>query len=91
MPASIEHKKRVLAHLEAEKAAQDFAGAMCRHHETLLANGDEEARDAVIIKLVAITALAFGIPPVAGEPLDVDDAIAKLKHALEVIAKVERV
>lgn len=67
--------------------AEEFARAVLHHHQTLLTGSNKEIRDAVIVKSVALVALAFGIPPVPGEPLDTDDAIEKLRNALDVIAK----
>jgi hypothetical protein len=69
-----------------EDPALVFTEMMLAHHEVLLRGGDIETRDAVIVKMVALLALAFGIPPVEGQELDVDDCIAKLKHALTILS-----
>jgi hypothetical protein len=74
----------------AEKAARDFTASMIRHHKTQLASKDEEIRNAVIVKMVALVSLAFGIPPIRGESLDANEAMAKLKIALEILDGVSR-
>jgi hypothetical protein len=67
--------------------AQQLVGALMRHHAALLTGRDSEAYDAVVVKMVALIALAFGIPPADSEELDIDDVIERLRRALDVIAR----
>jgi hypothetical protein len=69
-----------------EQLLKQFTDALWEHHLPLLRQADDELRDAIVVKMVALTALAFGIEPTRGVPLDTDDAIAKLQQALAVIA-----
>ena len=64
-----------------------FADLLVRHHEADLGCGDVRKRDAVVVKMVALTALAFGLPPTDDGQLDVDDVMARLKIALSVLAE----
>jgi hypothetical protein len=71
-----------------EQLAHGFADAMATHHEADLASGDERIRDAVIVKMVALTALAFGIPPTSDDDVvDVDKMMAKLRVALSMLER----
>jgi len=65
--------------------ARDFAAVLVEHHAADLASGDERIRNAVFVKMVALTALTFGIPPKDDGILDVDDTIEKLRAALETL------
>jgi hypothetical protein len=65
-----------------EQLASGFANAMITHHAADLVSPDEKVRDAVIVKMVALTALAFGIAPTDDGMLDVDDAMGRLRIAL---------
>jgi hypothetical protein len=68
--------------------AKRFTRDMFDHHGALLKNGDIEIRDAVIVKAVALLALAFDIPPTSeDENVDVDATIEKLRHAMNVLAR----
>jgi hypothetical protein len=69
---------------------QEFVSDIMAHHAELLASGDEEARNAVIIKSVALLVLAFGIPAVEGEPVNAEEAFEKLRYALQVIDRKKR-
>jgi hypothetical protein len=70
--------------------AQRLVGGLMRRHAKLLAGDDTDARNAVIIKMIALVALAFDIPPIRGEDnLDVDEVLEKLRRALTVIAVKE--
>jgi hypothetical protein len=46
---------------------------------------DEEKRNAVVVKAVALIALAYGIPPIDYEPLDVNEVLRKLTLAEKVL------
>jgi hypothetical protein len=70
-----------------EEFAQQFADDLVTFHDADLHGGDEERKNAVIVKSVALVALAFGIPAVAGEPLDIDEAITKLRESLSVLGR----
>ena len=72
-----------------DDAAQRFVHDLMEFHADLLHSDDEEARNAVIIKGVALLVLAFGIPAVDGEPSDQAEALEKLAYALETIARKE--
>ena len=69
-----------------------FTDALCEHHLEQLraAADDDELRDAIVIKLTALTALAFDLPPTRGMPLDTDEALEKLRGAIAVIARSKR-
>jgi hypothetical protein len=67
--------------------AQQLVNGLMLHHAALLTGPDMEARNAVVVKMVALVALAFGIPPDDQDELDVDDAIDRLRIALDVIAR----
>lgn len=79
---------------EPSRPERDPARALVRdildHHANLLNGGNIEARNAVIIKSVALLVLAFGIPAVDGEPSDQEEAFEKLEYALSVIAEAEQ-
>ena len=67
--------------------AKIFAELLCDHHTALLHGDDQRMKEAVIVKMVALVALAFSIPPVDDEPLDIEDTIGKLLAALAQIAQ----
>jgi hypothetical protein len=67
--------------------AEHFVRNLMEHHADLLASGDIEVRDAIIIKSIALLVLAFDISAVDGEPPDQKEALEKLAYALEVIAR----
>jgi hypothetical protein len=69
------------------RLVEQFTDALCEAHIAQLRSGDDELRDAIMIKMVALTALAFGMSPTRGVPLDTDDAISNLRQALAVISK----
>lgn len=72
------------------REAQQLVGSLMRHHAELLSRNDAEARAAVVVKMVALIALAFGIPPTENDGFDIDEIIEKLRGALAVIAAKER-
>lgn len=59
-----------------------FADCLITHHAELLEGDDKTIRDAVIVKIVALLALGFDIPPVDGQPVDMEESIQKLRAAL---------
>jgi hypothetical protein len=72
-----------------DETARQLAQALVAHHADLMASGDIEAREAIIVKSVALLVLAFGIPAVDGEPADQEEALENLAWAIEVIAEKE--
>jgi hypothetical protein len=69
----------------AEELAQQLADDIVAFHGDDLHSGGEKIKNAVIVKTVALVVLAFGIPAVPGEPVDIEDAITKLREALSII------
>ena len=70
---------------DAERAEM-LANDIMRRYADIM-HIDDETRNAVIIKAIALIALAYGFPPVAGKPLDIDDVLTKLTQAEKVLAK----
>ena len=69
----------------------DFARTLTQHlidyHAEQL-HGDK--RDAVIVKTVALVALAFDIPPTSDDPtIDYDDTLNKLRWAIRELHDVD--
>lgn len=76
-----------------EADAQEFASAMARHHRADLEYGDEETKNAVIVKMVALSSLAFGLSVTRDSGpwfLEVNETLKKLKIALRVLASKEQ-
>jgi hypothetical protein len=71
-----------------EQLAADFSDGMIQHHKTLMGHSIA-GRDAVICKMVALLALAYGIPPTRDKPLDVQEAMVGLMIALSDIDRLE--
>jgi hypothetical protein len=70
--------------------ARGFCDAMLDHHADELAYS-ETIRNAVIVKTVALTALAFGMPTTSDDGTETVDAIlAKLKAAIEILEEHAR-
>ena len=55
------------------------------HGEELF--GDDELRDAVIIKSVALCTLAFDVPALKDEVLDYEEALEQLDGAVSILHK----
>lgn len=75
---------------EVELAAKVLVRGIQEHHASLLATGDEDARNAVIVKSIALLVLAFGMPAREGEEADPVDALEKLAIALGIIDACEK-
>jgi hypothetical protein len=65
--------------------AQKFAHLLMSFHRVALEGADKEVRDAVVVKAVALIALAFNIPAIRGEPVNIPEALTKLQAALAVL------
>ena len=62
-----------------------FTDSICEHHAAAL-HENETLRDAVIIKMIALLTLAYDIPPTSDdETWNLDEVLAKLKRAIEVL------
>jgi hypothetical protein len=68
---------------------EKFVEILCQYHAALLRGQDQEVKSAVIIKMVALTALAFGIAPTEDAAVDIDEQLEKLRMALTIIAQAE--
>lgn len=78
---------------KSHKPSAVLARAVFEHHEALLIGNDDDAMEAVIVKAVALIAIAFGVSPTDTDEefriLDTDEALSKLRVALAVIAVKE--
>jgi len=70
---------------DAEEMGYEFSSLLVEHHRAILDGDDQDAKNAVVVKTVALIALAFGIPAVRDEPLDIPEALSKLTAALGVL------
>jgi hypothetical protein len=71
-----------------EEKGETFVEMMIEHHRELVEGDDIEARNAVIVKMISLVALAFGIPPISDDPtIDVEECMSKLTEALTVIER----
>ena len=68
-----------------EFATQLSAMLVIYHGEELF--GDEELRDAVIIKSVALCTLAFDVPALKDERIDYEEALNELEGAVSILHK----
>ena len=69
-----------------EEFATQLASMLAIYHgEELFA--DEELRDAVIIKSVALCTLAFDIPALKDERINYEDALDQLEGAVSILRK----
>ena len=74
----------------AVTGAQSLAQNVIAYHVNALKSGDRKLRDAVIVKSVALCALAFDIPPTRDETtFDVDEIVVRLKEAIKTIRQFE--
>ena len=80
---------RELEEITVEQLAGELADGLLTYHLSIM--DDDEARNAVIIKSIALVALAYGIPPSHDEPFDIDETIEKLRYAMKIIQRKERV
>jgi hypothetical protein len=63
-----------------------LAQMLATYHAEQLHGPDQDLREAIIVKTVALLALAFDIPPTANETdVDIDDTIDRLRDALYTI------
>ena len=69
-----------------EEFATQLASMLAIYHGEELF-GDEELRDAVIIKSVALCTLAFDIPAVKDEGIDYEEALEQLEGAVSILHK----
>jgi hypothetical protein len=74
--------------MNIEEGAQRLAADLADRYQDLLKGGDIVAHDAVLIKSVALVALAYGIPPVAGAEFEVDEIIDRLRLAEGVLSRL---
>jgi hypothetical protein len=70
---------------EEETPETFLASALINYHRSQLTSGNKALADAVMVKVVALLVLAFDAPAVRGGPVDYDDALAKLRAAINVI------
>jgi len=66
--------------------AKRLAGDLVQFHAAEL-QGNQKLRDAIIVKMVALVALAYGHAPVDG-PFNLQDTLAKLTSALKDIETI---
>jgi hypothetical protein len=80
-------KRRHQAHSgDVARLAETCTAAILEYHLDIMKGGDAELRDAVIVKMTALVSLAFDLAPTPEAPVDVDDAINKLRCAMHVLA-----
>jgi hypothetical protein len=70
--------------------AQRFADDLITYHEAEIKSGDLELRDAVVVKIMALGALAYDLPISDETPLDLEEVIGKLRAALVVLGQKRR-
>jgi hypothetical protein len=72
-----------------ENAARLLTDLLIMYHEKELHGDDEEARNAVVVKMIAMTAVAFDIPPNSSDTrvYDIDDTCDRLRAALKVLRR----
>jgi hypothetical protein len=70
------------------KAAKRLVADLMDHHRDIV--HDENVRDAVIVKSVALLVLAFDLPAMDGKPIDYDEAIRNLYSAVQIITKAQK-
>lgn len=59
---------------------------LATYHAEQLHGPDQDLREAVIVKTVALLALAFDIPPTGDmTDVDIDDTVDRLRHVLHAI------
>jgi hypothetical protein len=74
----------IKANFEANNFAQRFADDLVAYHKADLESGDLELRDAVVVKMMALSALAYDLE-IGDEPFDLEDVLLKLRAALIVL------
>jgi len=70
--------------IDANKAAQRFIRDILKYHADEI-TGEETLRDAVIVKSMALSCLAYDLPPTDDSPWDMDEIMANLRKALLVL------
>lgn len=70
--------------------AQRFADDLITYHEADLKSGEIELRDAVVVKIMALGAIAYDLPISDETPLELEEVIAKLRAALIVLGEKKR-
>jgi hypothetical protein len=75
---------------ELNHLGQRLADDLVTYHEVDLKSGDIELRDAVIVKMMALAALAYELPFSNEAPFDLEEALAKLRAALIVLEEKKR-
>jgi hypothetical protein len=73
----------------AEKFAQQLVGNVLKFHG-IGPSTEISKRDAVIVKTIALVALAFDIPPTSDEPdWDLDDTLMRLRSVIVDLRKLD--
>jgi hypothetical protein len=76
--------------VDPTKCGNILSSLLVAYHGLDLISGDEQLHDAVIVKSVALLALAFDIPPTDDdESVDIDDTLARLSFALKQIKELK--
>src|SRR5262245_24181527 len=81
--------RRRLQLASVDKLARNLADGLADYHRNDLC-GSEELRNALIIKTVALLALAYDVPPINYKPLDTEEILNKLRDALRTIHQEKR-
>jgi hypothetical protein len=68
--------------------ATQFAQLLVAFHTPEINSGDKEIHDAVLIKTIALTTLAFAMPATKDGILNYTEAMEKLATALEVLEDI---
>jgi hypothetical protein len=78
------------ADFSVDNFAQRFADDLTTFHEAELRSSDLELRDAVVVKIMGLGALAYDLPISDETPLDHEEVIEKLRAALTVLEGKKR-
>jgi len=68
--------------------ATQFAQLLIAFHTPEISSGDKEVYDAVMVKMIALTTLAFAMPATKDGILNYTEAMEKLTTALKVLEDV---
>jgi hypothetical protein len=68
-----------------DRFAQRFADDLATYHEAELKSADLELSDAFIVKIMALSALAYDLPIGDDTPFELEEVIGKLRAAMIVL------